>query len=637
MRLRAAVATILLVACATSTQHSGIDRASFDAHVPPCADFYESVNGTWLATHPIPSDESSWGIASAPVKNVQTTLRTILEQARGTKIGSFYATCMDESAIDAGGLGPIQPELARIATQSPTDSIADLQLLAVSAPFAFGSAEDAKDSSRDIAVLAQRGLGLPDPSDYDNGQRRADYQQHVAEMLRLAQIPGDAAQIVELETRLAHASLTRAQRRDPNATYHLTRVEQLPPVLDWPHFFQRLGLPNLREVNVEEPQFIEALKDIPPGSWRAYLSWHLLREVAPWMPRTIAAEHQRFEAQLNGNAKEPERWQRCVSVTDSYLGEELGRAYVAHKFDERSRQRVDQMVRNIIAAMHDVLETADWMSDATRAEGLKKLAAMRWKIGYPERWRDDSSLKIIDAPFATNVLAADAFLERLDLDKIGKPADRNAWSMSPQTWNAYNNYGRNEIVFPAAILQWPRFDARLDDAFNYGSIGGVIGHELTHGFDDSGRQYDAAGNVRDWWTADDARRFDERAACVMRQYESYEAAPGLHHIGKLIAGESIADLSGLEIAWRAWQKSLVGKPAPVIDGFTGEQRFFLAFAQARAINVRPELLERLIRTDTHPVARLRVNGTVANMPQFAAAFGCKSGDPLVRSDRCRVW
>ena len=635
MRIRAAVITLVLFACATTTPRSGVERASFDPKISPCGDFYGYVNGTWLATHPIPPDESSWGIASAPVKNVQTTLRAILEQSRSEKIGRFYASCMNEAAIDSAALAPIQPELDRIASQPLTDSIADLQLLAISAPFAFGSGADPKDSSRVIAVLAQRGLGLPDPTDYDNAERRAAYQSHVAEMLRLAKIPGDAAQIVDIETRLAHASLTRAQRRDPKATDHLTRVDQLPPVLDWPHFFERLGMPQLREVNVQGPQFIEALKGV--DDWRAYLSWHLLDEVAPWMPAPIAAEKNRFTASLSGNAKEQPRWQRCVSATDAYIGEELGRAYVAHTFDERSKQHIDEMVRNIVAAMHDVIFGADWMSDATRAEAQKKLAAMRWKIGYPSHWRDDSSLTITDAPFAANVLAADAFLARQDLDKIGKPADRDAWHMTPQTWNAYNNYQNNEIVFPAAILQWPRFDARLDDAFNYGSIGGVIGHELTHGFDDSGRQYDAAGNVRDWWTAEDAARFSERASCVMRQYESYDAAPGLHHAGKLIAGESIADLAGLEIAWRAWQKSLDGKPAPVIDGFTGEQRFFLAFAQARAINVRPELLERLIRTDTHPVARLRVNGTVANMPQFAAAFQCKTGDPLVCGDRCRVW
>jgi predicted metalloendopeptidase len=296
------------------------------------------------------------------------------------------------------------------------------------------------------------------------------------------------------------------------------------------------------------------------------------------------------------------------------------------------------MVVNIKSAMRDVLHSADWMSEPTRAEALKKLAAMRWKVGYPDHWRDDSKLTITDAPFATNVMAARAFNARHDLAGIGKPADRDAWSMTPQTWNAYNNYEKNEIVFPAAILQWPRFDANLDDAFNYGSIGGVIGHELTHGFDDSGRHWDAAGNVRDWWAPEDARRFQERAACVMRQFESYEAAPGLHHSGKLIAGESIADLAGLEIAWRAWQKSLRGKPAPqAIDGFTPEQRFFLAFAQARAINIRPELLERVIRTDPHPVARLRVNGTVADMPEFAAAFQCKAGDPLAPRDRCKLW
>jgi len=296
------------------------------------------------------------------------------------------------------------------------------------------------------------------------------------------------------------------------------------------------------------------------------------------------------------------------------------------------------MVRNIASAMRDVIQTADWLNEPSRAEALRKLSAARWKIGYPDRWRDDSSLAVTSAPFAANLLAAQTFVERQDLQKIGKPADRDAWHMTPQTWNAYNNYANNEIVFPAAILQWPRFDPRADDAFNYGSIGGVIGHELTHGFDDSGRRYDAAGNVRDWWTSDDARRFEERAACIVRQFEAYEAAPGLHHPGKLVEGESIADLTGLEIAWRAWQQSLEGKPKPrPIDGFTPEQRFFLAFAQARAINVRPELIERWIRTDTHPVARLRVNGTVANMPQFAAAFQCKTGDPLVRSERCRVW
>jgi endothelin-converting enzyme/putative endopeptidase len=541
---------------------------------------------------------------------------------------------MDAAAIDAAGLAPIADELARInAVASPgdlQDVFKMLQLEGIDAPFAFSAATDPNDTNRRIAEISQAGLGLPNRDDYADDALRSAYQQHIAQMARLSGLNIDPAAVMRIESALASASLTRKQiRSDANATNHLTAtadLSRIAPAIDWPKFGG-----DLRDVNLAEPAFLaevnRLMTDVSLEEWRSYLRWQLVHHFAEWLPAPIAGEDRRFESRFTGVKEQPPRWRQCVAAVDQHLGEALGKEYVARRFSPATRARVNEMVDNIIAALREDFTTVGWMSDATRAEAIAKVDAVRRKIGYPDRWRDDSSMRVERRPFAANVRAAEQFEALRLLAQIGKPVDRDEWAMTPQTWNAYNNFQKNEIVFPAGILQWPRFDANLDDAFNYGSIGSVIGHELTHGFDDSGRQRDARGNVRDWWTPEDAKRFDERAACVIRQFAD------LGYDGKLVAGESIADLGGLVIAWSAWQRSLKGHPAPR----SKEQQFFIAYAQARALNLTPELERRLKSSDTHPLSRDRVNAPLSNLPQFATAFQCRSGDPMVRAARCRVW
>jgi predicted metalloendopeptidase len=470
-------------------------------------------------------------------------------------------------------------------------------------------------------------------------------------MLRLAGAGAAAAEreagaILRLETALAQASMTRVEQRDPNAIYNrmtLARLSELAPSVDWKRYLQMSGAPAVDSINVAQPKFIAAVNEqlaaTPLDDWKAYLRWHLLTKTANTLPSAFDDENFRFRGTfLLGQKQQLPRWQRCVSRVNQEIGEALGQAYVEKKFGPESKRKATELVDNLVAALHDNIISLDWMTDPTKQQALAKLNAFVRKIGYPDQWRDYSALTVTSGPYAANVLAANAFEHRRDLAKIGKPVDRAEWYMTPPTFNAYYNPPMNEIVFPAGILQWPMFDINQDDAFNYGAIGSVIGHELTHGFDDEGSQYDAQGNVRNWWTPEDRTRFEERAECIVRQFDKYEIEPGLAHTGKLVAGESIADLGGVIIAWNAWKRSLQGKPQQgIVGGFTPEQRFFLGYARTRASNMTPEAMRLRVATDPHPINRFRVNGPLSNMPEFAAAFGCSANDPMVRQDRCEVW
>ena len=641
------------------------DVANLNPAVSACNDFYEYANGGWLAKNPVPPQYSAWGIVTGLQQENRELLREILETAATKpaaertaveqKIGDYYSSCMNVAQIDAAGIDPIRPELERIDDIANVrylqDEFARLQGLGFEIPFVFGSTQDAKNSDETIASISQAGLGLPDRdyyfrTDEKSKHIRDEYVAHMRRMFALAGIQGDPDAVMRLETALAQASATAVEQRDPASQYNrmpLAQVAKLAPHFDWNAYLAQRGVSGIDSINVSEPKFLAEVDRLaattPLADWKSYLRWHLLSITAPALSTPIAEEGFQFRGvTLLGQKQQQDRWQRCVARTDQQMGEALGQAYVDRRFPPEAKARANEMVVNLRAALKETLTTIPWMSAATRQNALAKLEAFTQKIGYPDQWRDYSSLRIANGPYVTNFLAAREFEARRDIAKIGHPPDRAEWGMTPPTINAYYNPPLNEIVFPAGILQWPMFDVRQDDAFNYGAAGSVIGHEITHGFDDEGSQYDAKGNLVNWWTAEDRKAFEERAACIVDQFNHFEIEPGISHNGKLVAGESIADLGGAIIAYKAWQKSLEGKPRPQnVDGFTPEQRFFLGFARARAANQTAEYARNRVLTNPHPLNKFRVNGPVSNMPQFAAAFQCKSGDPMVRANSCAIW
>ena len=452
---------------------------------------------------------------------------------------------------------------------------------------------------------------------------------------------------MELETKLAEASLTRVERRDPEKTYHkMSRsdLRTLTPNWSWEDYFQEIGYTNIDSVDVSAPKFFEtmsqALKETPLETWKTYLRWHLVNSTAPYLSDPFVDEDFNFKGRvLQGTKELLPRWKRCVSATDRQLGEALGQIYTQKYFPPEAKARALEMVNHLIAALHDDLQTLPWMGPATRKQALAKLGTFARKIGYPDKWRDYSAYAVDRGPYALNQMRGAQFEFKRDLNKIGKPVDRTEWGMTPPTVNAYYNPEMNEIVFPAGILQPPFFDMNADDASNYGAMGAVIGHEMTHGFDDEGRKFDAQGNLRDWWTPEDAKNFNERAACVEKQFDSYVVQDDIHENGKLVLGESIADLGGLNLAYRALQKAEKGKKPALIGGLTADQRFFLSFAQIWASNDRPEFERLMVNTNPHPLARFRAIAAPSNMPEFARAFDCKEGDAMARPSaiRCQIW
>jgi putative endopeptidase len=655
-----------------AAENHSFDLSDLDTTCKPCQDFYQFVAGGWKAHHPIPAAYPSWGRFNVLQEKNEEVLHKILEAAAAEKgaapgsidqkIGDFYASCMDTKQIDAEGIKPVEPELGRIAKIGNLveleNEVARLQGMGVGALFRFSSAQDDKNSTQVIGIAMQGGLGLPDrdyytKQDEHSQQIRQQYLKHVARMLELAgdapeRAQAEAQTVLGIETRMAQASKTRVERRDPQANYHKmgpAELRALTPDFSWARYFREIGFPNIHEVNVAQPEFFQAvdkqLSAVPLADWKTYLRWHLIHSSARALSSQFVDEDFDFYGRtLTGVKQLQPRWRRCVSATDRNLGEALGQKYVAVAFPPEAKTQARQMVENLVAALRSDIQTLPWMSPPTRKQALAKLAAMTLKIGYPDKWRDYSAYHVVSGPYVENVERGSRFEFRRNLAQIGKPVDRTEWEMTPPTVNAYYDPNMNEIVFPAGILQPPFFDPSADDALNYGGIGSVIGHEMTHGFDDQGSQYDAQGNLRNWWTPADLKNFKARAACIEKQFDAYRVADDLHENGKLVVGESIADLGGLTLAHMAFERTLAGKPAPPkIDGFTAEQRFFLAWGRIWATNSRAQFERLLVNVDPHPLPRFRVDGSVSNMPSFASAFSCPVGDAMVRppADRCKIW
>jgi putative endopeptidase len=631
----------------------GIDTAGMDRTREPWTDFYQYANGKWIAETDIPADRPSVYVFTMLAKRNRETLRKILEEAAGdtnaprgeikAKVGVFYHSGMDEKRIEEQGVKPLQAELDRLAAIKDSGDIlpalARLHTYRAFAAFDFASTPDLKDSRRAIAEYSQGGLGLPDRDYYLKDDEklktiRAAYLTHLAKMFELLgdkpeTAASEAKTVLAFETRLARASRARAELRDPQRNYHLMSVsdmEKETPGVSWKPYFDGLGLKDLKELTVAQPAFLQEVGKMiatpPVDDWKTYLRWHLLNTYADKLSSPFVQEDFHFKGTvLTGTPQNLPRWERVVQSTDQLLGEALGQLYVAKAFPPEAKNKAEALVANLKDTLRERLASLDWMQPKTREEALRKLDAMAVKIGYPAKWRDYSGLAVDKDIYALNVMEANVFQTRFDLDKVGKPVDRTQWDMTPPTVNAYYNPSLNEIVFPAGILQPPFFDPNVDDAVNYGGMGMVIGHELTHGFDDQGRKFDADGNLRDWWTPEDAKTYKERAAQIADQYGRYVPIDDLKINGEMTLGENIADLGGLKISYLAFQKTLKGQPAQAkIDGFTPQQRFFLSYAMLWRAAVRPEFLRRQVRTDFHSPARFRVLGPLYNMPEFFKAF-----------------
>jgi putative endopeptidase len=656
---------------AVPIQTKPLDPANLDRSVPACTDFYHYANGGWIKSHPIPAAFSRWGSFDELQENNQSNLLTILRAASANgnsqatadmrKLSVYYSSCMDSAAAERNGAQPIVPELARISAltnRAQVESeIARLHSMGVSSLFGFGAEQDAKNSTAVIAGVSQGGLSLPDRDYYLNPDKRyadirANYLDHVSRMFQLAgetstQAASDAQRVVAIETALAKPAKTRVERRDPNANYHrMTAAElaQLAPGFGWPALFTGEGRSDISTINVQNPVFVKVadslLTSAPLDDWKAYLRWHVIDASAQSLSSAFVNEDFRFGSTLSGAKEMLPRDKRCTRATDNGLRDALGQAYVAQYFTPAAKQRALDMVHNLESVFHDRILTLDWMSDTTKTQAEGKLAAFTNKIGYPDKWRDYSTLNIQQGPFLNNVLAVRQYERRRNMARIGQPVDRTEWGMTPPTVNAYYNPQMNEIVFPAGIMQPPFFNPTADDAVNYGGMGAVIGHEMTHGFDDQGAQFDREGNLKNWWSASDLEKFKHGTGLVSSQYDSYTVLDSLHVNGKLTLGENLADLGGLSVSYAALEKALAQKGRPAnIDGFTPEQRFFLAWAQIWRANTTPEAVRLRINTDPHSPGEWRTNGPLSNMPQFAAAFGCKAGDPMVRDASVRpvIW
>jgi endothelin-converting enzyme/putative endopeptidase len=575
------------------------------------------------------------------------------------KIGDFYGSCMDEQTIDKLGIQPLKPELDRIdaitSKAGILNSLVRLHLLGVGALFRFGSSPDLKDSRHTIADLDQGGLGLPDRDYYlkddpKSVELRNQYLAHVQKMLELSGEPAvkasaEAQAVMRFESGLAKGSLDRVSRRDPDQIYHKLSVHQLyslDPAIDWPKYFEGMGAPPITDLNVSVPNFFRAVESTIVQSSlddiKTYLRWHLLHAEASLLSKGFVDEDFHFYREILTGAKEIQpRWKRCVAATDNDLGFALGQKYVEQTFPPDAKARTLKMVQDIEKMLGQDIQSLSWMTPATKQEAMVKLRAVANKIGYPDKWRDYSSVKIVRGDAIGNDERATEFEVHRDVNKIGKPVDRTEWGMTPPTVNAYYNATENNINFPAGILQPPFFDNKMDAAVNHGGIGSVVGHELTHGFDDQGRKFDPDGNLKDWWTPEDAQEFEKRAQCFIDEYSAFTPIDGVHLNGKLTLGENTADNGGVRLSFMALMDSLKDKPRPKIDGYTPEQRFFLAWGQIWCQNVRPEMSRMLVQVDPHSPGRERVDGVLQNMPEFRQAFACQVGQPMVREPACRVW
>ena len=648
-----------------------LDPVNMDLSVQPCTDFYRYANGTWLKRNPIPPEFSRWGSFQMLAEKNTAVLREILEDAarssaaeKGTnrqKIGDLYYTGMDTTTIESLGWKPIEDGLKRIAAirdiAGVENELAWFHLNGVGGVFGLFANQDQKNSTQVVAQLSQGGLGLPDRDYYVSDdpklkQNREEYVAHVAAMFKLlGDKEGDAAAaaqtVLSFETRLAKASFTRVERRDPEKNYNKMtqgQLQAMAPSFDWKRFFVEMGVTNPGDVVVGQPPFFKEvntmLKDVPLKDWKTYLRWRLVNAAANALSSTFVNENFRFNGTiLTGTTQLQPRWKRISQVINGAMGEALGQLYVERAFSPQAKARAKEMVNNLLESMKEHIQALDWMDEATRAAALKKLSTFNVKIGYPDKWRDYSGLTIDRTSYLENLRRAAQFNFRFNLAKIGKPVDRTEWGMTPPTVNAYYSATRNEIVFPAGILQPPFFNPDADDAVNYGGMGAVIGHEISHGFDDQGSKYDADGNLKMWWTPETRKKFEALTALVVNQFDGYVAIDSLHVNGKLTLGENIGDFAGLSIAYTALEKALAGKPKQMIDGFTPQQRFFLAWAQIWRTNSTPEALRLQVRTDPHSPARFRTNGPLSNIPAFYEAFGCSDGTTMVRPQEVRpkIW
>ena len=654
-----------------SSSLHGIDVSDLNRKVDPCDDFYEFANGTWRANNPIPASMTRWSKRWAAGETAKDKLKVVAEEAaqntsapKGSTdqlIGDYYGACMDVAQIDARGLKPLQPWLDDIDNAKDIASLQKvlfrLHDVAVTVPFVMYGGQDPHNPTQVLANISATGLGLPERDYYLKpdarfAEARDKYKEHVANMLKLAgwdqaTATAGAQTVFAMETKLAEASLDQVALRDPASTDHNTTFAQLQamaPHFDWAGFFQHKQLPQNVDMNVDQPKFMQEvdrqMQQTSLADWKVYLKAHLLDAAAQALPTPFVNESFAFYGKYLGGATEIKpRWKQCVESADQLLGEALGKKYVEKYFPPEAKARMQDMVKNLLAAMKDDISTRPWMSDETKQKALAKIATFRPKIGYPDKWKDYSKVGIRRDAFFEDNVEATRFVVEDDRQTIGKPVDRGRWGMTPPTSDAYYNPLLNEIVFPAGILQPPAFYLDAVDAVNYGAIGVVIGHEISHGFDDQGAQYDDQGRLKNWWTEADLKKFQERGACVVDQFDHYFIEPGVHHNGKLVLGESIGDLGGAKIAYMAYMKSLEGKPRPAdIDGFTPEQQFFIAWGQFRGDAIRIEQARVMVQSDPHPIAKYRVNGPLSNLPEFQKAFNCKADAAMVRGSKgCEVW
>jgi putative endopeptidase len=651
---------------------SGLDQRFIDSSADPCADFFKYACGKFTKYYPIPNDRSGYGTGALVADRNEYILHTMLEKATAggagrapneQKIGDYYASCMDVDAINKKGLEPLRPEMDRIAAlqnkSELTSLLAHFQLINVNAFLGFGEQQDFKDATKQIALVDQGGFGLPERDYYFRTgeaaeKTRKEYVQHIANMLKLMGEPentaaGDAQSIMQLETALAKVSMDIVTQRDPDKVYHIMQVSELAkltPNIDWPRFLAEGGAPAVTQLNVTNPEFFKGLSALldttDMSTIRAYLRWQAINGV-PGIVLPQAFDEEDFDffsRKLRGQPEQRARWKRCVQTTDGALGEALGQVYVVQEFSPASKEATLQMVKDIESAMDRDLDTLDWMSPETKVRAKAKLHAVADKIGYPNHWRDYSKFVVTRDDAFGNVQRGVVFENLRQLAKIGQPVDRGEWVMSPPTVDAYYSASMNDINFPAGILQPPLFDPKATDAENYGHIGGVVGHELTHGFDDEGRKFDGNGNLSDWWTSEDGKKFDEKADCTVKEYSSFVVMDDVKVNGKLTLGENTADNGGLRLAFMAFLEDAKRKNIDLKekrDGYTPIQQFFLGHGQTWCGSTRPEQLRLQVQTDPHSPREFRVNGVVENMPEFGDAFGCKPGQPMMPQNVCRVW
>jgi endothelin-converting enzyme len=675
------MAAIVLLSACSSDHSAGKDTSAaatklgsgllldhFDRNVRPQDDFYRFVNGTWLATTAIPADKSNYGMFAVLDDKSEANLRVIIESAAAAqapagsdtqRVGDFYASFMDEATVEAQGIKPLASEMARIdAIRTARDlsvAFGRMQRIGIAQPFAYFVSIDKKNASTNISYLYQNGLSMPDRDYYlsdDDKMKaaRAAHRTYVRDVLAAsgtkdAQVVAD--RVIALETRLAKAQWTRVQNRDATKTYNkltVTDAQKDVSGIDWRAFFEGAASPNVDVVVVAQPSFFKEISavagQIPLAQWREYLRYQLLDSYAPYLNKQMAALNFEFHGHmLSGIAENKPRWKRGVDTVENNIGELAGKVYVERHFTADAKARAAQLVANMQAAYSQGIDQLQWMSAATKAQAHAKLAKFTAKIGFPDKWEDWSKLEVKRDDLIGNILRATAVAYDRDIAKLGQPVDRTEWHITPQTVNAYYSPPSNEIVFPAAILQPPFFNVAADDAVNYGAIGAVIGHEISHGFDDQGRQYDGDGNLNNWWTDEDDKEFRARTAMLVKQFSGFSPLPSQFVNGELTLGENIADVSGVAMAYRAYKLSLKGHEAPKLDGFTGEQRFFIGYAQVWARNYREDELRKRLLTDPHSPSEFRVNGIVANQPEFYAAFGLTAKDQLYREpqDRVKIW